>query len=158
MMNARIRTAAALATFSLFAAAAPAYAQSSDCQQAQKILGERQGLIQKLQSMGGKGKKKQLDPRSACTVFTQLVSNGNTGIKWMDANKDWCQVPDNFVQSFKQDHGNAVEMRGKACAAAAKMAQMEKQAREAQKNGGGGNGLLGGGGLTGSYKMPQGAL
>jgi hypothetical protein len=156
MTHARLHLAAAFATVSIFVAA-PAFAQSSDCQEAQKFLGERQSLIKQIQALGGGGKKKQVDPRAACTIFSKLVTNGASGLKWIDANKDWCQVPEQFATNFKTDHGHAVEMKGKACEAAAKMAQMEKQAREAQKNGGGG-GLLGGSGLTGSYKIPQGAL
>ena len=73
-----------------------------------------------------------------------------TGVKWSTANKDWCQVPDEFATSFTEDHKRAVDMKGKACAAAAKMAQMEKQAQAGPAAGAGGSGLLGGGGLTGS--------
>ena len=157
MSHARLHIAAGFATIGVVFAA-PAMAQSSDCAYAQKFLGERQSLIKQIQGMSGGGKKKTVDARVACTIFSKLVSNGDGGLKWITSNKDWCQVPDEFVNNFKADHGRAVEMKGKACTAAAKMAQMEKQAREAQKNGGGGGGLLGGGGLTGSYKIPQGAL
>ncbi|MBM6592699.1 hypothetical protein [Microvirga pudoricolor] len=157
MTHARMHMAAAFATVSMLMAA-PAFAQASnDCAYAQKFLGERQSLIKQIQGLGGSGKKKTVDPRAACTIFSKLVTNGDGGMKWIESNKDWCQVPDEFASNFKADHGRAVEMKGKACAAAAKVAQMEKQARDAQKNGGGG-GLLGGGGLTGTYKMPQGAL
>lgn len=134
-------------------AAAPALAQS-ECQEAQKFLQERQSLIQQINKLGGEGKKKQIDPRAACSVFTKLVNNGNTGVKWLEANKAWCQVPDQFAQSFEEDHKRAVSMKGQACAAAAKMAEMEKKAKQAQQ----GSGLLGGGGLTGTYRIPQGAL
>ncbi|WP_112663296.1 hypothetical protein [Microvirga flavescens] len=154
MPYARSLLAAAFAAAGAFASA-PALAQASSCQDAQKFLGERQGIIQQINKLGGEGKKKQVDPRDACAVFTKLVANGNAGTKWIESNKDWCQIPDQFAESFKRDHGQAVEMRGKACQAAAKMAEMEKQAKAAQKSGAG---RLGGGGLTGEYKMPQGAL
>jgi hypothetical protein len=81
------------------------------------------------------------------------VSNGSGLIKWVDTNKEWCQIPDNFAQSIKEDHGRAVKIRGQACGAAAKQAQIEKQARD-----GASTGLLGGGGLSGATRMPQGAL
>jgi hypothetical protein len=136
---------------------APAFAQSSSCQEGQKILADRQGLIQQIGKLTDGGKKKQLDPRSACTIFSKLATNGDAGVKWIDANKDWCQIPDQFAQGFKQDHTRAVDMKGKACQAAAKMAEMQKKAAEAQKQGGG-RGMLGGPGLTGSYSMPKGAL
>jgi hypothetical protein len=157
MTHARLHLAAAFATVGLVFAA-PALAQSNSCEDGQKILVERQSLIKQFQALGGGAKKKPVDARVACTIFTKLVSNGDKGIKWMEANKDWCQVPDQIVTSFKSDQSHVTDLKGKACGAAAKMAQMEKQAREAQKNGGGGGGLLGGGGLTGTYKIPQGAL
>jgi hypothetical protein len=96
--------------------------------------------------------KKQIDARMACTSFGSLVSNGQTVIKWVEANKDWCQIPDAFLEGIKADHARAVTIRGQACGAVAKQAQMEKKAREA------GGGLLGGGGLSGAMRMPQGAL
>ncbi len=154
MMHVRSHVLAALAAAGVFVAA-PAFAQSSNCQDAQKFLGERQTLIQQINKLGGEGKKKTIDPRAACGIFTKLVTNGDAGVKWITANKDWCQVPDQFATGFTEDHKRAVEMKGKACTAAAKVAQMEKQAQQAQQRG---SGLLGGGGLTGSYTMPKGAL
>ncbi|NIX76650.1 hypothetical protein [Microvirga terricola] len=154
MTHFRSHLAAAFAATGIFMAA-PALAQSSNCQDAQKFLSERQTLIQQLNSLSG-GKNKQVDPRAACAIFTKLTANGDTGMKWIEANKDWCQIPEQFADGFKKDHARSVEMKGKACAIAAKMEQMEKQAKNAQQNGGGG--LLGGGGLTGTYTMPKGAL
>ena len=66
------------------------------------------------------------------------MTNGTTGEKWMTANKDWCQVPDQLVQSFAEDHKRAAAVKGKACGAAAKMAEMEKRAKQqAQQQQGG---------------------
>jgi hypothetical protein len=156
MTHLRSHLTAAIAAAGIFAAA-PALAQSSSCQDAQKFLSERQSLIQQINKLGGEGKKKQIDPRAACGVFTKLVANGEVGVKWLDANKDWCQVPDQFAQSFTEDHKRAQNMKGQACTAAAKVAEMEKKAKQAQQQQGR-QGLLGGGGLTGSYTMPKGAL
>ena len=50
------------------------------------------------------GKDKKLDPRYACSAFGKLVSNGETGLKWFDANKEWCSVPDQVVENFKKEH------------------------------------------------------
>ncbi|MCB5175424.1 MULTISPECIES: hypothetical protein [Microvirga] len=154
MTHLRSHLTAAFALAGIFMAA-PAVAQSSSCQDAQKFLTERQSLIQQINKLGGEGKKKQIDPRAACGIFTKLVSNGDKGVKWITANKDWCQVPDQFAQSFTEDHKRAQNMKTQACQAAAKVAEMEKRAKQAQQQG---NGLLGGGGLTGSYSIPKGAL
>jgi hypothetical protein len=136
-------------------AASPAAAQASSCQDAQKFMGERQTLTQQFQKAAGKDKK--IDPRSACSIFGKLVKNGETGLKWLETNKDWCQVPDQFAQNFKQEHEKITKLRGEACDAAAKMAAMEKQARQAAKQAQQGRNPFGGG-LTGEYKIPQGAL
>jgi hypothetical protein len=133
--------------------AAPSLAQGSSCADFGKTLEERRDIVQKLQALSN-NKKKQMDPKTACSMFGSLVNNGLTAVKWLEANKDWCQVPDQILASVKQDHARAVDMRGKACKAAAQQAAMEKKARE----GGSSSGLLGGDGLTGSFRMPQGAL
>jgi hypothetical protein len=150
-----------LAAFAVagFFMSAPAFAQSSACQEGQKILQERQGLIQQVNKLTEGGKKKQIDPRAACTIFSKLVTNGSAGQKWMTDNKDWCQVPDQLVQSFAEDHKRSQQFKGQACGAVAKMAEMEKrakqQAQQAQKGG-----IAGkmGGGLTGTLSVPKGAL
>lgn len=124
-------------------------AQAAGCGDLGAKLKERSTIAGGLQP----GKNGKVDPRVACTSFTKLVANGASILKWTEANKDWCQVPDNFVESVKADHAKAVTIRAKACQVAQQAVQMEKQARE-----GGGGGLLGGGGLTGPTRMPQGAL
>jgi hypothetical protein len=154
MLPIRSHLAAAFAVAGVFVAG-PAFAQASGCGDAQKFLTERQSLIQQINKLGGNGKKKTIDPRAACGIFTKLVSNGSVGLKWLESNKVWCQVPDEFAKGLEEDHKRAVEMKSKACSAAAKVAEMEKQAKKQQQQGGG---LLGGGGLTGSYSMPKGAL
>ena len=136
------------------AASGPAEAQSGACQELGTHLTERRSLVQVIQGMTANNKK--MDPKAACTAFGKLVANGTTTLKWAEANKDWCQVPDQFIQGIKTDHEKITKIRGQACGAAAKQAEMMKKAREGQGPGAGG--LLGGGGLEGSYKMPQGAL
>lgn len=138
-------------------AAAPATAQNAACQEGGKIMNQRQAIVAQLSSLG----KNKIDPRAACPLFGKLVSNGAAALKWMEANKDWCAIPDPFVENFKGDHVKATELRSKACAAAAQVQAMEKKARQAQQEGGGAGGAggtLGGPGLTGSFKLPQGAL
>jgi hypothetical protein len=137
-------TATAAMLFPLFAVA-----QSSACQELGTHLTERKSLVQTIQGMSANNKK--MEPKAACAAFGKLVANGTTTLKWAEANKDWCQVPDQFVEGIKTDHDKIVKIRGQACAAAAKQA-------EKGRSGQGGSGLLGGDGLEGSYKIPQGAL
>ena len=120
----------------------------------QKHIEERKAIVARLQALGGK--KKSLDPKEACALFGKLVANGASTLKWAETNKDWCQVPDSFVEGMKNDHTRATLLKGQACGAAAKQAEMERKARQQAQQGGGG--LLGDPGLSGEYKIPQGAL
>jgi hypothetical protein len=126
-------------------------AQASSCQDLQTHLTERRNLVSAVQAMTAGGKK--MDPKAACAAFGKLATNGSATLKWAEANKDWCQVPEHFVEGMKADHERVVKTRAKACEIASKHAEMEKKARNGQAGG-----LLGGGGLEGTYKMPQGAL
>ncbi|MDJ1160021.1 hypothetical protein QNA08_17545 [Chelatococcus sp. SYSU_G07232] len=142
---------AALVAVPLMAAgtAGPARAQASSCEKLREFLSERQELVKRVNGLG-----KKVNAKDACAVFGQLVSNGSNALKWVEANKDWCQIPDQFSTGLKNDHEKAVSIRGRACQVAAQQAQMEKRAKE-------GGGLLGGGGgdiLTGPTRIPQGAL
>ena len=145
---------AGLAAAMLLPEIVPAQAQSSPCQQVGVQLQERKSLIDAVQKLGGKDKK--MEPKAACAAFGKLVANGTTTLKWAEANKDWCQIPEQFIEGIKTDHEKVVKIRGQACGVAAKQVELEKKARSGQGPGAGG--LLGGGGLEGSYKMPQGAL
>jgi hypothetical protein len=144
---------AGLGLVGLIGAMAPARAQSS-CQELGPYMQERKSLVEAVQKLG-LGKEKKMDPKAACAAFGKLVANGTTMLKWSEANKDWCQVPEQFIEGIKSDHEKVVKIRGQACSVAAKQAELEKKARSGQ---GAGGGLLGGGGLEGTYKIPQGAL
>jgi hypothetical protein len=141
------RNVALLAAFVCGASAAHAQGASGSCGDIQGHLQQRKSIAESLQAGG----KKKMDAKVACAGFGKLVANGTAILKWTDANKDWCQVPETFVEGIKADHAKAQEIRAKACNVAAKIQQMEKQAKS-------GGGLLGGGGLTGPTAMPQGAL
>jgi hypothetical protein len=134
-----------------------AQAQTADCTTIQKTLTERKDIVAKINAVSKT--KNKMTPAQACSIFTRLQANGAEGMKWLTANKDWCSVPDSFVDGFKADHTRVSSLRTKVCGAAQQQAVLEKRAREqAQNGGGGGGGLLGGPGLTGSFKLPQGAL
>ncbi len=149
-----VLAAAALAGGTLWGAAA--LAQSADCGTIQKTLEERKALVAKANAASTS--KKKMTPQEACALFGKLQQNGVSGIKWIEANKEWCSIPDSFAQGFKADNQKVGEVRTKVCNMAAQATKMEAQARAQAANGGGAGGLLGGPGLTGSFKMPQGAL
>ena len=155
MANGNLGLAAAvLAGGMLFGTAA--FAQSAaDCGAIQKTLQDRKDLVAKANAASTS--KKKMTPQEACSLFGRLQANGNEGLKWITANKEWCSIPDSFAEGFKADHVKVGGIRTKICGVAAQATKMEAQARAQAQNGGGG-GLLGGPGLTGSFKLPQGAL
>jgi hypothetical protein len=133
-----------------------AFAQTAECGEIQKTLQARKDLVAKANS--ATNSKKKMTPQEACALFGKLQANGAEGVKWIAANKEWCSIPDSFAEGFKTDHVKVSGIRTKICSVAAQATKMEAQARAQAQNGGGGGGLLGGPGLTGSFKMPQGAL
>ena len=146
--------AVALAGTALFSE--QAFAQSAECGEIQQTLQARKDLIGKANAASNS--KKKMTPAEACTLFGKLQANGTAGLKWITANKEWCSIPDSFAEGFKADHLKVSGIKTKVCTVAAQASKMEAQARAQAQNGGGGGGLLGGPGLTGSLKMPQGAL
>ena len=137
------------------AAPAPAPAANADCQSIQKTLAERKSLVGRANAASTS--KQKMTPQEACSLFGRLVVNGSEGIKWIATNREWCSIPDSFSEGFKADHERVQTIRTQICKVAAQATKMEAQARAQAQNGGGG-GLLGGPGLSGSFKLPQGAL
>lgn len=138
----------------------PGVAQAqSGCEQGQKFVQERQGIIQRINGLG----KKNVDPRRACPLFRSLAGNGERMIKWSTDNKDWCRVPDEFLGGLKAEHERIVGVRTQACNVAAKVEQAQRNARkqQQQQQQGAQSGLLGGGGVdpySAPVRIPQGAL
>jgi hypothetical protein len=134
-------------------AAAPA---TADCNSIQKTLAERKALVARANAASQS--KKKMTPQEACGLFGKLVVNGAEGMKWIAANREWCSIPDSFSEGFKADNDRVQGIRTQICKVAAQATKMEAQARAQAQAGGGGGGLLGGPGLSGSFKLPQGAL
>ncbi len=151
---ATLKLAAALAGVCL---AGPALAQvPSGCENLQKLIQERQSIVQQLNA-SSKAKKK-LTPQAACSTFGKLVSNGNTLVKFATDNKDWCQIPPTFIDGMKADNEKADNFRGQACNAVKQQAAMQRRAQQQaqqQSNNpfGGADSITGG-----PRRIPQGAL
>lgn len=138
----------------MFDSSQQASGPGAECHGIQKTLEQRKALVAKANAASNS--KKKMTPAQACTLFNQLQANGAAGVKWIKAHKESCSIPDAFSDGFAADHGKVSAIKVKVCTAAVQYSKMEAQAREQAQNGGGG--LLGGPGLTGSFKMPQGAL
>lgn len=144
-------TLVATAFAALVGLTAAASAQAPGCEKIKSLLLERQSIVTGLNAK----KNQKIDPKVACGAFGRLVNNGAATLKWIAANKTWCQIPDTFMSSIQADNVKAATIRGKACQVAAQRVALEKKARE---RGPAGTGQLGGNGLTGEMKIPQGAL
>jgi hypothetical protein len=141
--------AALLSTFG----ATGASAQQSSCQaDFQKFMGPRQALIQRINGF----RQRRPTPQAACSTLSQLVSADARLSKWVDENKDWCQIPDEMVEQLKTGAGQAQRARGQACGAARQQASAIARARAQQRaaqGGGGGQAPVGSG-----VRLPSGAL
>ena len=126
-----------------------AAAEAVDCQKDfAQLMGNRQQIITKINGFN----KKKPTPAQACSALTQLVSSDKKTMDWLEANKQWCQIPDEVPNGLKQQSTQSSVIRGKACAAAqAQAKQLHQQQRAASS--GGPSGLPGSG-----VRLPGGAL
>ena len=132
------RIVAGLSALAFLAGVGGAHAQS--CQDDfQKLTQRRMAQIQVLNNLGKAGKGK-MDPNAACPAAKKLVGIETEMLNYMTKNKDWCAIPDNVVDGFKQARGKSQSFASQACTVAAKMKQMMQQQREQAANGGGGMG------------------
>lgn len=155
------RVAFAAAALGVFCGLAPsaALAQASGCEKAQVFGSERAAIVGRLNA-NAKTKTK-MTPQDACAILGKLVSNGTAFLAWANTNKDWCQIPDQFVEGLSADNANANKVRGNACAAVKRQAiliERAKAAREAQQKGGASS-FGGADAVTGGpMPVPRGAL
>ena len=84
------------------AAMAGTGALAQSCQEDfQKLSMKRMGAIQTLNNLGKAGKGK-MDPAAACPAAKKLAGIETEMLNYMSKNKEWCNIPDNVVDGFKQ--------------------------------------------------------
>ena len=142
------------------AATTPAFAQAGECAKLGGMMQERQSLVAR---MNAASKGKRLTPQVACSTLGQIVSNGGRVMSFMNANKDWCQIPDSFIDNMKADNARAGQIRNQACRSASQQASNERRARsqaqQQQQQAGQQGGFGGVDAVTGgAWRVPQGAL
>jgi hypothetical protein len=107
-------------------------ANAQSCQEDFQTLSARRnqqiGVVNQL-AKGGKGK---IDPIAACPALRRLVAIENEMLSYMEKNKDWCNIPENALEGFKEGHAKDQKFAAQACAAAAQAKKMQ----EAQQAGG----------------------
>jgi hypothetical protein len=149
--------AAVAAMLTIGAASTPAQAQSGICERLGTLLKQREGIMKRINAMG----QKNVNPATACTLFGNLASNGQQTLAFATENKDWCQIPDAFLENLKSGQGQVTRVRAQACTAARQRTALEQRARQQQQAQqqqapgafGGVDGFSGG-----PWRVPQGAL
>lgn len=102
-------TAAAIGTI----AAGPAFA---DCAtDANAIRGELEEKGKALQAAG----KRQAEPQVLCNLFRAYTTAEAKWVKFLQDNKDWCQIPAEIADRAKADSRKTANTRDKICQVAA---------------------------------------
>jgi hypothetical protein len=140
----RIALGGALALAFAGAALGPALAQQSCQEDFKKLTERRMGQIAALNKIG-KANKGKMDPIAACPMARKLSTIETEMLAYMEKNKEWCAIPDQVVDSFKQARAKTQGFASQACAFAAKAKKMQEQQSQA-------------GGLGQPQKLPSGPL
>ena len=124
---------------------APA-AQAQSCNEDIAAFGQkRNAAIQKLNAIS-KAHGGKLDPIAACPALRNLNAiEGQMGA-YLTKNKDWCNIPDDFLNNFKTGTSRTGAMAKQACDLAAKVKQMQE------------NGGMGAAAAPPAVKLPAGPL
>jgi hypothetical protein len=101
-------------------------AAHADCNQDIGVFGQKRNVaISKLneisKSHGGK-----LDPVLACPALRNLNAVEAEMEAYLVKNKEWCNIPDDFMNNFKQGTERTSGMAKQACTLAAKVKEMQK--------------------------------
>ena len=124
------RAAAGAVLFSLLASTAllPGHAAAGDCNtDVSSLTQKRQTVIDKLNVLA-KSSKGKLDPVASCPVLQTLVKAEGELLKYLVANKNWCNVPDEAVNNLQAASSKSQTFATQAC----NFAVQAKKAKEQQ--------------------------
>jgi hypothetical protein len=110
--------AALLAVELVTAAAVPAWTSSARAQGASPQCSDFQGLTaeaQKRASAVQTAMKNKVDRQEICKLMKTFVSAEASVIKFLEANKTWCGVPDQAIASSKTNHERSLKFETAAC-------------------------------------------
>lgn len=119
-MSRRVVRLSLLAVPLLLIAGGPAMAMPASCQiEFQKKTAERESAVARINAM----MKRRPSAQQACNAFNGLVGIENRMLKWMQDNKDWCQLPDEAINQMSEARARTRQVSGQACTAARRQAQ-----------------------------------
>lgn len=87
---------------------------------------KRQLYIEKLNGLA-KATKGKLDPVASCPTLRELVKAEGNLLSYLEANKNWCNIPDEAVANMKAADGKSQAFATQACALAVKVKQQQAQ-------------------------------
>ncbi len=129
----------------LLAGASGARAQS--CNEDLAAFGKKRNADIEALNVISKSHGGKLDPIAACPHFRSMSAIEGQMLAYLYKNKEWCNIPDDFINGFKANSEKTAGMSKQACDIAAKMKKMQE-----------GGGLAGGGNLPPPPKLPAGPL
>lgn len=127
-----VSAAKLLLATALFASSGVSLARAQESCQAdfQRLTERRMSQVAVLNKLGKSGKGK-MDPIAACPVARNLSAVETEMLNYMVKNKDWCAIPDNVIDGFKQARAKTQNFATQACGVAVKIKKM--QAMQAQQ-------------------------
>lgn len=113
----------------MLAAGAPASAADCNADVA-GLSAKRQGFVDKLNVLA-KASKGKLDPAASCPVLRGLVKAEGELLKYLEANKNWCAVPDDAITNLKAADTKSAAFATQACNIAEQVKKQQQQAASA---------------------------
>lgn len=123
-------------------------ARAQSCNEDLGAFGKKRNAnIEALQKIS-KAHGGKLDPIAACPLLRSMKTIEGDMLAYLVKNKEWCNVPDEFIATFKTNSERTSATAAQACNMAEKMKKMQQ-----------GGGFSGGGGnLPPPPKLPAGPL
>jgi hypothetical protein len=143
-MIAKMRPLFILAVFFLAFFAVSSGARAQTCNEDLGAFGKERNA--EMEALGAISKQhdNKLDPVAACPHLKKMKEIEGKMSAYLAKNKEWCNIPDEFLNQFNSSAERTAKIAEQACALAAKAKQM-------QQNGGMGN-------LPPPPKLPAGPL
>ena len=82
-----------------------------ECNDFAKITAE----AQKRSALVAAALKSKAERKEICTLMTSFVSAETNVVKFLEANKVWCGVPDQIIAISKANHEKSIKFRTAAC-------------------------------------------
>jgi hypothetical protein len=108
-------------------------AAKADCKEdIDKIMQRRMGEVALLNKIS-KANGGKLDPIAACPRLRSLAVVEAEATAYFTKNKDWCNLPPDFVDKMSAAHTKTVGFAAKACSFAVKIKQAQQQQAQQQQ-------------------------